>query len=198
MPGQKAPEEQRREQILAAAFRVAVRDGLGGLTVREVAVDAGLSKGLVFFHYGSKDGLLEALLEQLVDWLLDVPEPATERTPAARLLAQMSGDTGMSGADRDRIDLLLQYVVLSARRPQLRARAAEGVRNYRRLLRQPAKELLEESGVPGADRAANGIASLAASVVIGSALQAYLDDSFSGESVIDGLRTLVDLPSRPR
>jgi AcrR family transcriptional regulator len=68
MPGRKAPEEQRREEILRAAYRVAARERLAGLTGRAVAAEAGVSSGLVFFHFGDRDGLLVALLE----WLLEV------------------------------------------------------------------------------------------------------------------------------
>ena len=55
MPGQKASEDERRKQILRAAFDVASRRGLASLTVRLVAAKAGLSTGLVLFHFESKE-----------------------------------------------------------------------------------------------------------------------------------------------
>lgn len=196
MPGQKAPEEQRREELLDAAFRVAARAGLGSLTAAEVAREAGLSKGLVFFHFGSKDGLLLALLDRLVSWALDVPSP--DRTPAARLLAGLAGEAGFNEDDRARVDLLLQYVVLAARAPELRDRTAEGLRHYREALRQPAEDLLRHTpDAPDPAAAAPGLAALATAVVIGSAVQAFLDDRFSPAAVVDGLRTLVELPEIP-
>ena len=67
MGGRKQPEEQRREEILRAAFVVAARDRLTGVTARAVAAEAGISSGLVFFHFESVD----ALLGELLDWLLD-------------------------------------------------------------------------------------------------------------------------------
>ena len=66
MPGTKAPESTRREQILRAAYEVAAREGLDGTTVLQVAAEAGLSPGLVLFHFKTKRQLLLALL----DWLL--------------------------------------------------------------------------------------------------------------------------------
>src|SRR6478672_6551632 len=66
MPGTKAPEAARREQILRAAYGVAAREGLDGTTVLGVAAEAGLSPGLVMFHFKTKRQLLLALL----DWLL--------------------------------------------------------------------------------------------------------------------------------
>ncbi len=65
MPGQKAPEVARREQILNAAFRVALRERLAGVRIRDVAREADLSSGLVLFHFKTKDALIAALLEWL-------------------------------------------------------------------------------------------------------------------------------------
>ena len=67
MPGQHASEAARRAQILKAAYRVSSAHGLDGLTVRGVASRAGISTGLVIFHFESKDRLVMALL----DWLLE-------------------------------------------------------------------------------------------------------------------------------
>ena len=52
-------------ELLAAAETVLVREGPGGLTVRAVATEAGLSHMGVYNHLGGKDGLIEALLTQL-------------------------------------------------------------------------------------------------------------------------------------
>ena len=66
MPGRHVAESVRRSQIIKAAYHVAAARGLGGLTVRRVATKAGVSTGLVLFHFETKDQLIIALL----DWLL--------------------------------------------------------------------------------------------------------------------------------
>lgn len=48
----------RREQLIAAAARVLVRDGSAGIRVRDVAVEAGVSTGIVHYYFGSKDEIL--------------------------------------------------------------------------------------------------------------------------------------------
>lgn len=48
----------RREQLIAAAARVLVRDGSAGMRVRDVAVEAGVSTGIVHYYFGSKDEIL--------------------------------------------------------------------------------------------------------------------------------------------
>jgi AcrR family transcriptional regulator len=50
--------------LLEAADRVVLRDGLSALTLDAVAQEAGVSKGGLLYHYGSKEALVEALLER--------------------------------------------------------------------------------------------------------------------------------------
>lgn len=71
MGGPKRPEQERVEEILATAYGIALADGLDAVTARRVATAAGISPGLVFFHFQSKDGLLLALLDVLLDGTLD-------------------------------------------------------------------------------------------------------------------------------
>jgi AcrR family transcriptional regulator len=71
MGGPKRPEQERCDAILAAAYTLALTEGLDAVTARRVATAAGISPGLVFFHFQSKDGLLEALLEVLLEGTRD-------------------------------------------------------------------------------------------------------------------------------
>ncbi len=71
---------QSRESMLAAAVVVLRRDGAAGLRVRAVAEQAGCSTTGVYTHFGSKNGLVEALF---IDGF--------ERFDAA--LAEVSGST---------------------------------------------------------------------------------------------------------
>src|SRR3954447_20159028 len=90
MPGQKAAEATRREQILKAAHEVALRRGIDGLTVRAVAARARLSHGLVLFHFKRKDQLGLALLDRVLANTLAVTIPAeidAIPTPRERLQA---------------------------------------------------------------------------------------------------------------
>ncbi len=54
------PSTGARERILEAAIEVLKSDGYAGLTIAKVAAAAGESKPLVVYHYGSKQGLVEA------------------------------------------------------------------------------------------------------------------------------------------
>lgn len=49
-----------RTVLKAAALRTLTTRGIAGTSARTIADAAGLSQGLIFYHYGSVDGLLEA------------------------------------------------------------------------------------------------------------------------------------------
>ena len=90
MGGPKLPEQERCDAILAAAYQIALTDGLDAVTARRVATAAGISPGLVFFHFQSKDGLLQALLAVLLDGTLDaLTDPGLAALPPWDRLERM-------------------------------------------------------------------------------------------------------------
>lgn len=177
VPGKKASEEERREQILDAAFRVATREGLEGMTVRRVAAEAGLSSGLVFFHFGTKEALMFALLDRLVGWLLQLPglrdldptAPARERF--AGLLRK---ETEHDGEDLAWTGLFYEFWVVGTRHREMREKMRAAVERYEDAFLPLARGVLEEAGRPSG-ATPEGLASAAASFVVGSALRSALD-----------------------
>ena len=69
-----------RERILAAVVDSIAEVGFGRTTANEIARRAGVTWGAVQHHFGAKDGILEAVLEQsfahLAERLADVPTEA--------------------------------------------------------------------------------------------------------------------------
>ncbi|MEU4930514.1 helix-turn-helix domain-containing protein [Streptomyces yokosukanensis] len=57
----------RRTVILEAAARVIARRGVRGLRVEELAAEAGISKALVYYHFGDRAGLLRRTLVFISD-----------------------------------------------------------------------------------------------------------------------------------
>lgn len=74
--GERAAGRQRRlARILTAAEELFASHGFAKTTVEEIAAAAGVSKGLVYDHYVSKEALLGAIWERLVeDWTRAVRE----------------------------------------------------------------------------------------------------------------------------
>jgi AcrR family transcriptional regulator len=55
--------EERRKQILKAAREVCAEKGFAGTTLDDIAEGAGVSRALVVQHFGTKEGVYEALSE---------------------------------------------------------------------------------------------------------------------------------------
>ncbi|MEU5265468.1 TetR/AcrR family transcriptional regulator [Amycolatopsis sp. NPDC021455] len=77
----RVDHDQRRREIVAALWRIASTGGLEAVSLGEVAVEAGVSKGMVQHYFGSKQemlryatGYLRARVEQRIS-----PQPPTLR-----------------------------------------------------------------------------------------------------------------------
>src|SRR5688500_4811014 len=82
--------EERRHQILDALLRVMARKGYDGAAVTDVAAEAGLTPGLVHYHFENKLEILIELLRRLVarhEEALDRALEAADRSPPAQLAA---------------------------------------------------------------------------------------------------------------
>jgi TetR/AcrR family tetracycline transcriptional repressor len=67
-----------REAIVAAALRVIDSEGLDGFSMRRVAERLDTGPASLYWHVGSKDGLLDLVLEQVIGEQ-EVPDPKPER-----------------------------------------------------------------------------------------------------------------------
>ncbi len=58
-----------RERILAAARRSFATVGFDGAATRQIAAEAGVAQSLLLYHFGSKDALWRAVMDQLFEGL---------------------------------------------------------------------------------------------------------------------------------
>lgn len=58
-------EEARRRQIIAAAVEVLAEFGFGGASLARIAERAGISKGVISYHFDGKDELMREVVMQL-------------------------------------------------------------------------------------------------------------------------------------
>jgi AcrR family transcriptional regulator len=65
---QRKPPSQTIDLILTAAERVVLRDSVMRLTLEAVAREANLSKGGVLYHFATKEALIQAMLERLIQY----------------------------------------------------------------------------------------------------------------------------------
>jgi AcrR family transcriptional regulator len=67
-----------RERVVEAAFTVLDRQGLDGLSMRQVAAELGVTVSALYAHVSSKDDLLELMYTRLFD-SFEMPAPDPER-----------------------------------------------------------------------------------------------------------------------
>jgi len=195
MPGRKVPEEQRRLEILKAAYRVAARERLTGLTAHAVAAEAGVSKGLVFFHFGNRDGLLVALLEWLLRVTLVAPEVSElldGQTPAERMLSAIRRDVEALPRQRERVALFFDYWVMGTRHPDVQRAIRAALDRYRDAFRPLAQAVVAAEPDRFGHVGAEGLAGVAAGFIEGCALQVVMDpERFDVESYMRTISALV-------
>ncbi len=98
-----AHSAQRRKQLLEAACAVIARRGLSGITVSDIAEEAGCSYGVIAFHFKTKERLLLAVLNLLASnyeriWLeamVSAPPSPAERL---RVLLEVDFDPRVAKA----------------------------------------------------------------------------------------------------
>ena len=178
MPGQKASETQRRQQILKAAHEVALRQGIDGLTLRAVATRARLSHGLVLFHFKRKEQLVIALLDRVLATTLSLrvgDEVAHIRDPRARLRALLQQEVDRVSHDPKQVRLFLEYWALGTRSSAIRERISTELKRYRMAFRSLAEEVLHAEPGRFVGVTPEGLAAVAVSFINGCAVQAMID-----------------------
>src|ERR1700734_2003894 len=68
-PRKRRTAEEARAAILDAAERLLVAGGPAGLRLQEIAADVGVSHPTVLHHFGSREGLMEAVVARALDSL---------------------------------------------------------------------------------------------------------------------------------
>lgn len=93
------------QQILQAALNVAAEKGAGKVTLDAVAKASGLSKGGLLYHFPSKEALIAAMVQHLLDDAEQNRLQLAEQEPSAlvsllkareRVNQQISGNIGMA------------------------------------------------------------------------------------------------------
>ncbi|RYG44190.1 TetR/AcrR family transcriptional regulator, partial [bacterium] len=81
-------KEQARERMLEAAGRRLRRSGFHGVGIDGLMAEAGLTSGAFYSNFGSKEGLLEAVLDRAID--PDAVEAAPAKAPTGGLKHSLS------------------------------------------------------------------------------------------------------------
>jgi AcrR family transcriptional regulator len=120
-------DEQRKQQIRSAATRCFVRRGYAATRLLDIAREAGLSKGGVYFHYRAKEQLFHDILESHLQSLQNrwSFEPADDQ-PADRTLSRLLiAHLRTMEDDPDETRLFNLLVTMAVQDPAFRSRLDE-------------------------------------------------------------------------
>jgi len=141
-----------RQQLLDAARAVLQRDGVAALSTRSVGAEAGVNLSLIHYYFGSRDGLLLAILEQMDADLL-----ARQRAMYGQ------GETTLAEKWRQAVDFyrqdlesgyiraLMELASHGYTNAEMAERVRELMAGWRNLLAEVAAEALPRLGITAVD-----------------------------------------------
>lgn len=188
--------------MLTAAQSVFARRGLRGASVEEIAEEAGVSRGAVYYNFADKERLFLALLRQKCE----------ERAEQLRRLAAESEgvDADLRGVAMAFIDdaernpgwtrLFAEFTALAAERPEIGAELVDELRDCREALAELLARRLSDLDT-ASDPSIHELAAGAIALANGLALERLADPTLPPdllarliELIIAGLQTTTHTP----
>ncbi|MFT3904824.1 MAG: TetR/AcrR family transcriptional regulator [Steroidobacteraceae bacterium] len=138
-PAKEQRDELRRDQIVVAAQRCVVRHGFHASSMAQIAASAQMSVGQIYRYFPSKEAIVHAIVERIVDKRLGWIDSGDGKSDVAiRAAARMLSD---EAEEQDDKILLLEATAEASRNPavaailraahaRLRAKAVAAVRQY--------------------------------------------------------------------
>lgn len=120
----KVGDPATREALLDAAQRVMVDEGYAAATSRRVAREAGVNSALVFYYFGSLDGMFVALFRRGA-------ERSLERLRQALASPQPLWSFWELIHDRSNSATTMEFIALAKHRPAVRTEIADYSRRFR-------------------------------------------------------------------
>jgi AcrR family transcriptional regulator len=164
-----AAAEVTRARLIDAAIERFAADGLGA-SFDAVAADVGVTKGALYHHFGSKEGLVEAVYKEAIRRHADrVIEASATGSGRDRLLALVDASSRLYGSRTPFYRLLVSLHLAAAMdRPAL----ADAARRMQRSQREYMIDLVREGQRDGSIRAdldAEGVG-----LTVNAALEGFL------------------------
>ncbi|GAB17060.1 putative TetR family transcriptional regulator [Gordonia effusa NBRC 100432] len=175
--------DERRAQIGEALWRIVLRDGVGGVSIREVAAEAGISAGSLRHVFATKDELL------LFSMQLVYHRAATRIAghveiddPVEHGVAVLSEVLPFDDERRVEMHVNMALIAESGTRPTLRAEAVRAHDGLRQLCRNVIGRL-RDYGLVAERRDVEGEAMRLHALIDGAAMHLVLGDNDPPEAV---------------
>jgi AcrR family transcriptional regulator len=179
--------EQRREELAAAVWRLASRDGVAAVTIRNVAAEAGWSTGALHHYFSGKEDLLVFAFGTVADRVARRAVAARESSADPLELARMLLAIGLplDAARRAETRLWFAFLGLALTRPELARAQGAAYRDWRGKVASALSEARERGDV-GAEVDPEREAAALVALVDGLAVQAtFQPRDMSGERQLE-------------
>ena len=80
----KSIQPSTRSRLLTSGAHLIAEKGFDGVSVREICADAGTSMNMIHYYFGSKQGLLDEIVEQFSSGVFAVPMRLLEKEPRSK------------------------------------------------------------------------------------------------------------------
>ncbi|HZB97607.1 MAG TPA: TetR/AcrR family transcriptional regulator [Candidatus Sulfotelmatobacter sp.] len=168
--------EERRRQLLDAAWRCAARKGYHDTTVDDICAEAGVSKGAFYGYFDSKQSLLVALLEEDgVELDRIMARLDSTETRAVQRLREFSHAMLERGADSGRVQISSDIWAVVLTEGDLHDRVAAVIGRRRAVLKRWIEEAVGKGELYLDNAPANAFASLLLALGDGLTLHGSLD-----------------------
>ena len=147
--GRKASKEQRRQQLIEATIDSLARRGYAETTMADVADGAGLSRGIVNFHFESKEKLLIATLQHMYDeygahWRAALTKAGDD--PARRLQALVTADFDRAICNKRKLAAWCSFWGEAKSRPTYQALSGARDQTYQSIIVELCASLKKQAG----------------------------------------------------
>lgn len=177
-----------RGDLLAAAEELIADRGFAAATLDAIADAAGVSKGALYHHFGSKDDLLLALLDARFQERIDAGtrvEPGAGEAAPARLIEEIPFDRRWNL-------LFLEFVVRAARDEDFRRALRKRIERLRQQSGEVIERYLEQQGIT-TELEPRQVALLVAALGNGLAIEALTAPEVSTDPIyVSGLTLMLE------
>jgi AcrR family transcriptional regulator len=194
MPGTKIAEALRREQIVHAAYQLASKGGLRGVTIRGVAKKAEMSTGLVAFHFRTKERVLLALLDHVLATTITLrvgSDIEAIEDPLERLVALLRQEMERLSTEPRDNRLFFEFWNEGMWNRSVRVRMQRELDRYRSAFRPMAEEVVTSDPERFAGASAESLAAVAVSFIKGCAVQSMVEPGLDVDGFLRAAEALL-------
>jgi TetR/AcrR family transcriptional repressor of bet genes len=198
MPGTKIAETLRREQIISAAYQLAIRGGLRAVTIRSVATRAEMSTGLVVFHFRTKERVILALLDHVLATTITLRVGSSIETledPLHRLIALLRQEMERLSTEPRQNRLFFEFWNEGLWNRSIRMRMQRELDRYRAAFRPMAAAVIASAPERFAGTSAESLAAVAVSFIKGCAVQSMVEPGLDVDGFLQAAEALLAQPS---